>query len=117
MIVATYREGATLPPDPPTQRHRKRRLSKFRVRDLAQATDENQSPAQRRMKRLLEQMKREVGCLIVFFGASLAFVADRVYFFGFLNEAAGWRQVTEVGLLMSRFLSRKCFNTNPRDKF
>lgn len=54
------------------------------------------------MKRLFEQKKREIGCLFVFFGVAFAFVADRVYFFAFLNEAAGWRQVTEVGLLMSR---------------
>ena len=39
---------------------------------------------------------------VIFFSAGLILIADRIYFFAFLNEAAGWRQVTEVGLLASR---------------
>ena len=99
LIVASYRTGETLQEAKTTGRIR--RLSKFRVRDLTQKPDDRPE-GQRKLKRVFEQKKREIGCLFVFFGVAMSFVADRVYFFAFLNEAAGWRQVTEVGLLMSR---------------
>lgn len=51
---------------------------------------------------MFEQQRREVGVLLVFFGILIAFMADRFYFFLLLNETAGIRQVTEIGLLMSR---------------
>ena len=54
------------------------------------------------MKRLFEQKKREIGFLTLFFGIILSFAWDRIYFFAYLNEDAGWRQVSEIGVLMSR---------------
>ena len=38
------------------------------------------------LKRLLEQKRREVGCLILFFAIIFALMADRGVFFGILNE-------------------------------
>jgi len=38
------------------------------------------------MKRLLEQKRRQVGCLILFFAIIFALMADRGVFFGILNE-------------------------------
>ena len=38
------------------------------------------------LKRLLEQKRRQVGCLILFFAIIFALMADRGVFFGILNE-------------------------------
>jgi len=54
------------------------------------------------LKRVFEQQRRELGCFLLFLGIATAFMADRFYFFLLLNETVGIRQVTEIGLLMSR---------------
>ena len=54
------------------------------------------------LKRLLEQKRRQIGCLILFFAIIFALMADRGVFFGILNEASGWRQVSAVGVILSR---------------
>ena len=45
------------------------------------------------LKRLLEQKRRQVGCLILFFAIIFALMADRGVFFGILNEVSDSSQL------------------------
>lgn len=86
-------------------RNTNRRFSRYRVRSLVMK-DEGESLISRfipkKVRRVFEQKRRHITTLFIFFGIIVALMVDRIYFFLFLNESAGIRQITEVGLLMSR---------------
>ncbi len=80
-------------------------FSRYRVRSLV-IKDEDESLLAKfipkKLRRVFEQKRRHITVLFIFFGIIVALMVDRIYFFLFLNESAGIRQITEVGLLLSR---------------
>ena len=64
----------------------KRRYSTYRVREQTTELVSTKNVIPTGLKRLLEQKRRQVGCLILFFAIIFALMADRGVFFGILNE-------------------------------
>ena len=64
----------------------KRRYSTYRVREQTTEFVSTKNVIPTGLKRLLEQKRRQVGCLILFFAIIFALMADRGVFFGILNE-------------------------------
>ncbi|KAM8973226.1 dual oxidase 1-like [Pelodytes ibericus] len=53
-------------------------------------------------KRLIENYRRHIVCLTIFYGISAGLFAERSYYYGFASPLSGISQTTYVGLIASR---------------
>ncbi|XP_053317809.1 dual oxidase 2-like isoform X2 [Spea bombifrons] len=54
------------------------------------------------LKRLIENYKRHIVCVTIFYGISAGLFAERAYYYGFASPSSGISQSTYVGLIISR---------------
>ncbi|XP_063782342.1 dual oxidase 2-like [Pseudophryne corroboree] len=53
-------------------------------------------------KRLIENYRRHIVCIVIFFGISAGLFAERGYYYGFASPASGIADTTYIGLIISR---------------
>ncbi|OCT89499.1 dual oxidase 2 [Xenopus laevis] len=53
-------------------------------------------------KRLVENYRRHIVCLVIFFGISAGLFVERAYYYGFASPASGIADSTYIGLIISR---------------
>ncbi|KAM4748977.1 dual oxidase 1-like [Rhinophrynus dorsalis] len=53
-------------------------------------------------KRLIENYRRHIVCLVIFYGISLGLFAERAYYYGFGTPSSGISDTTFIGIIMSR---------------
>ncbi|KAM4036443.1 dual oxidase 1-like [Anomaloglossus baeobatrachus] len=53
-------------------------------------------------KRLIENYRRHIVCLVIFYGISAGLFAERGYYYGFASPGNGISDITYVGLIISR---------------
>ncbi|KAM4608065.1 dual oxidase 2-like, partial [Discoglossus pictus] len=53
-------------------------------------------------KRLIENYRRHIVCVIIFYGISAGLFAERAYYYGFASPSSGIADTTYVGLIISR---------------
>ncbi|OCT87021.1 hypothetical protein XELAEV_18020714mg [Xenopus laevis] len=53
-------------------------------------------------KRLVENYRRHIVCLVIFYGISAGLFVERAYYYGFASPASGIADSTYIGLIISR---------------
>merc|ERR1712136_386128 len=82
----------------------KRRLSRVFSFAAPSGVEEKSALARRwkRMKRFLENNRREILCMIIYHGVGIAVMWERAMFYAFGSEHTGLRRATEWGIIISR---------------